>query len=294
MSQSNDSGLNLDHLEALARAATPQNLDSAECSTRPNGWIECPECGGDGTVELTADYCNYDDKAMGVQFYGVGPEHQAAEAFFRAVNPAAVLELIALARAALANQPAPTVPATSERAKWTTQQWYEHVGAWETPEGHVAFGSVMALGAMLIQFQRAYQHAPAVQAATPNSDFKNLTRYSQWSNGSACGMDPSPEGRWVDYDDIIAHQPAQEQAEPPNVFLDSPETVANWCAQQEPVAAPGSIGDLTEFHVLLNWYDNEASYGSINEGRSKLTEYIDKWADRRAAQLDGGQEGSGS
>lgn len=56
----------------------------------------------------------------------------------------------------------------------------------------------------------------------------------------------------------------------------------------------GSIGDLTEFHILLNWYDNEASYGSINEGRNKLTEYIDKWAARRAAQLDGGQEESES
>ena len=59
-----------------------------------------------------------------------------------------------------------------------------------------------------------------------------------------------------------------------------------------PEAPKGSIGDLTAFHIMLNWYDNEASYGSINEGRNKLTEYIDRWADRRAAQLDGGQEGS--
>lgn len=34
-----------------------------------------------------------------------------------------------------------------------------------------------------------------------------------------------------------AHQPAQEKVEPPNVFLDSPETIAAWCAQQEPLAA---------------------------------------------------------
>jgi len=108
MSQSNDSGLNLDHLEALARAATPQNLDSAQDATKPTGYIECPECGGDGTVELTADYCNYDGKALGVQFYGIGPEHQAAEAFFRAANPSAVLELIALARRATQPVAAPT------------------------------------------------------------------------------------------------------------------------------------------------------------------------------------------
>lgn len=88
----------LDKLEALARAATPQNLDTAQDSTKPTGYIECPDCGGEGTVELTADYCNYDGKAMGVQFYGIGPEHVAAEAFFRAANPATILALIAQAR----------------------------------------------------------------------------------------------------------------------------------------------------------------------------------------------------
>lgn len=57
-----------------------------------------------------------------------------------------------------------------ERAKWTTKQWYEHVGAWETPEGYIAFGSVMALGAMLIQFQRAHRHPAAPSApGTPEA-----------------------------------------------------------------------------------------------------------------------------
>jgi len=70
------------------------------------------------------------------------------------------------------------------------------------------------------------------------------------------------------------------------------DIVAEFGAPGTPEAPKGSIGDLTEFHVLLNWYDNEASYGSLNEGRNKLTEYIDKWASQRAAQLDGGQEGS--
>ena len=90
---------NLDHLEALARAATPQDFDSAEGKNQ--GYIECPTCGGDGEVELTADYCNYDRAPLGVQFYGIGPEHVAAEAFCRAANPSAVLELIALARRAV-------------------------------------------------------------------------------------------------------------------------------------------------------------------------------------------------
>jgi len=118
--------LDLDRLEALARAATPQNLDSAQDATKPTGYIECPECCGDGTVELTADYCNYDGKAMGVQFYGIGPEHQAAEAFFRAANPAAVLALIALAR----RPPVPAARPTDDelwdstiRDRDTYQEW---------------------------------------------------------------------------------------------------------------------------------------------------------------------------
>lgn len=96
----------LDKLEALAKAATPQNFDSAQITNQ--GCIECPSCDGSGEVELTADYCNYDGRALGVQFYGIGPEHRAAEAFYRAANPAAILELIALARAGSAAPAAPT------------------------------------------------------------------------------------------------------------------------------------------------------------------------------------------
>lgn len=88
----------LDKLEALAKAATPQNFDSAQIQNQ--GHIECPTCDGSGEVELTADYCNYDGRAIGVQFYGIGPEHRAAEAFYRAANPQAVQQLIALARTA--------------------------------------------------------------------------------------------------------------------------------------------------------------------------------------------------
>lgn len=98
--------LDLNKLEALAKAATPQNFDSAQITNQ--GCIECPSCDGSGEVELTADYCNYDGRAIGVQFYGIGPEHRAAEAFYRAANPAAILELIALARVGSAAPAAPT------------------------------------------------------------------------------------------------------------------------------------------------------------------------------------------
>lgn len=81
-------------LKRLAEAATPQGFDSAAVKVE-NGYIECPHCEGEGQVELEADYCNYDGAAIGVQFYGIGLEFGAAEAYFRAANPAAVLALIA-------------------------------------------------------------------------------------------------------------------------------------------------------------------------------------------------------
>lgn len=80
-------------LRRLAEAATPQNFDSAE-EKSGNGHIECPHCNGQGEVELEADYLNYDSAAIGVQFYGIGSEFGAAEAYYRAANPAAVLGLI--------------------------------------------------------------------------------------------------------------------------------------------------------------------------------------------------------
>lgn len=81
-------------LKRLAEAATPQDFDSAQVSTH-DGWIECPACGGEGSVDLGGDYLNYDNEALGVQFYGIGDTHVNAEAYYRAANPAAVLELIA-------------------------------------------------------------------------------------------------------------------------------------------------------------------------------------------------------
>jgi hypothetical protein len=89
----------LDKLEALARAATPQDFDSAQIK-RTGGWAECPACDGEGTVSLGNDFCNYDMAPQGVQFYGIGDAHVNTEAYYRAVTPATVLKLIAQARAA--------------------------------------------------------------------------------------------------------------------------------------------------------------------------------------------------
>ncbi|CDY79457.1 Phage protein [Caballeronia glathei] len=89
--------IDIDKLEEFAKAATPQNIDGAEIIERHEDGrcIECPACGGEGSVEIEADFCNYDGEAIGLQFYGIGNAHGAAEAYFRAANPATILELCA-------------------------------------------------------------------------------------------------------------------------------------------------------------------------------------------------------
>jgi hypothetical protein len=87
---------NIAALKQAAIAATPQEIDSAQRIEHyeDGSHVECPTCGGEGHVELEADYCNYDGTAIGVQFYGVGREHGSAEAYLRAAKPANVLALI--------------------------------------------------------------------------------------------------------------------------------------------------------------------------------------------------------
>ena len=84
-------------LKAVALAAMPQDIDGAEIidhSEDGGRIIECPVCGGEGTAVLEGEYCNYGWEAIGVQFYGIGNAHGAAEAYFRAASPANVLALI--------------------------------------------------------------------------------------------------------------------------------------------------------------------------------------------------------
>ncbi|CBJ38279.1 protein of unknown function [Ralstonia solanacearum CMR15] len=90
--------LDINELERLAREATPQDFDSGEIMSNAGEWIDCPHCGGEGAVQLEADYCNYDGQALGVQFYGIGSAHGAAENYYRAARPAVVIAMIARIR----------------------------------------------------------------------------------------------------------------------------------------------------------------------------------------------------
>lgn len=70
-----------DRLEALAEKATKGDLLTAEEHIQ-HEWQECPFCDGSGEVEASV-YVNFDSKALGVQFYGIGQEFGAHEALWR-------------------------------------------------------------------------------------------------------------------------------------------------------------------------------------------------------------------
>jgi hypothetical protein len=69
-------------LRDLFAQVTPQAIDTAE--RKDDGTYECPFCGGEGEVNGES-YTNFDKVAIGVQFFGVGPEHVRAEKLYRAL-----------------------------------------------------------------------------------------------------------------------------------------------------------------------------------------------------------------
>jgi hypothetical protein len=87
----------IEELRTLAEKATPGRLETAQRHIAEEV-IECPICNGDGEV-YASDYCNIDGRALGVQFYGIGPEfgaHEALWSFLMANLPTILTALEAL------------------------------------------------------------------------------------------------------------------------------------------------------------------------------------------------------
>ena len=88
-------------------------------------------------------------------------------------------------QAALAAVPAQEPTASDEknakRKSWTTIDWMSHVGAWETERDTIEFGSVMAVNAMLIQFQQCLlwqvSHQPAQEPYGYVTTLRNGTKH---------------------------------------------------------------------------------------------------------------------
>lgn len=71
----------IERLRALLAKTTHQAIDTAEI--KEDGVYDCPLCDSAGSIDGRT-YTNYDGVAIGVQFFGIGPEHKHAEALFRA------------------------------------------------------------------------------------------------------------------------------------------------------------------------------------------------------------------
>lgn len=101
MTIEDQSRVDIAEMRALMEACTKGDLSTAERHIESE-YVECPACSGDGEIEAS-DYCNFDGKALGVQFYGIGPEFGAHEKLWRAVTaalPALLTELEATRAAA--------------------------------------------------------------------------------------------------------------------------------------------------------------------------------------------------
>lgn len=73
-----------EQLRELAGKATKGDLSTAQRHIAEES-VECPFCQGEGEVSAT-DYCNFDSKALGVQFYGIGNEFGAHEKLWSALT----------------------------------------------------------------------------------------------------------------------------------------------------------------------------------------------------------------
>ncbi len=84
----------LDRLKAAALACTPLDIDTAQF-TKGEDDVDCFYCGGEGFVHLEATHGNFDNCAIGVQFFGIGNEFGAADRYLREASPKTILGLIA-------------------------------------------------------------------------------------------------------------------------------------------------------------------------------------------------------
>jgi hypothetical protein len=309
----NDSGLNLDRLETLARAATPGR------------WMRLF---GERTVyDRMEDGCRGNAIVRADLGYGLRDVNNLD--FIAAASPAAVLELIALARrAALANQPVPLTPFASATIK--------------NAKLRVALKRIIERPAQAVELaQEALSNQPA-----PTVPADAMSQFAAWKGYElpALNGDGHFDKDWLHREwrafqagmARAAHQPAQEQAEKYQVLSGdsgewydvhkdqydraNPKYRRAISAQQEPVAAPQQAaapkpahGHRDDYYLLANgrrlglepisrvrnmpnWVLAMELFATGSGSAYQICR--DAGVDpegttiQRAAQLDGGQEGS--
>jgi len=298
----NDSGLNLDHLEALARAATPGR------------WMRLF---GERTVyDRMEDGCR--GNAIVRADLGYGLQDISNLDFIAAANPAAVLELIALARrTALANQPAPTVP-DSFKARQDFLDWNR-----AKSDPAVKIGREYAVAEKLMELmanQPAQEQAEPDHASAPAllnvDELAALRRFQETCEDSDSG------GYDVEKDmmkRLAAIGVIESKGFGRYQFTKFGDYIVARAAQQEPVAAPQQAaapkpahGHRDDYYLLANgrrlglepisrvrnmpnWVLAMELFATGSTSAHQLCRDAgvdpDSTTTQRATQLDGGQEG---
>jgi hypothetical protein len=147
-----DSGLNLDHLEALARAATPGPWQQGRLLSTPQtrNWPkeERERADREERSRVFANFSSIDDGRARQNITNCRDEADAQ--FIAAANPATVLGLIALARRA-----------ARVSAAIAIQPWEDRASSYETP----AFSKIERMEAEIAELRAALANQPAPTAA---------------------------------------------------------------------------------------------------------------------------------
>ena len=84
----------LDEMIMARGKATSGRIDTSQYIEK-NGCYECPLCDSSGVVDADT-FTNFDDAALGVQFFGIGPQHEQWQKAWKvaANNTAAIAEIL--------------------------------------------------------------------------------------------------------------------------------------------------------------------------------------------------------
>lgn len=127
----------LDRLEELLAKATPGDLSTAEVVDE--GLVTCPICDGEGDVEAK-HFTNIDDKALGVQFYGIGTDFGVHEELWSALIKAAPDLITELRQLRETNQ---RLNEVVREAGEVLQPFAESANSWEPNDGDGALSPIL-------------------------------------------------------------------------------------------------------------------------------------------------------
>ncbi|MBV6321974.1 hypothetical protein [Duganella violaceipulchra] len=149
------------HIEQFAKAMSEKMLSSR--AKGRSGWDDPEQCSIENLAAMLCQHVMKGDPVDIANFcmmlHQRDPEGEDA---YAAITQASLELLAAVSAAQVAAEDAePTAleQKLTERINWTVTQWAEHVGARENDRGEITFGTIMALRAMMIQFQSVTQFA---------------------------------------------------------------------------------------------------------------------------------------